>query len=163
MRANDREIRPSPDALRPRLVWDVVRIDRCAGDLQCQRLHCREKIDPVLARGPEFSDGGFGGAGDVPRQERHRARRKGWRDGAALVFPILALAEQETAAEQRAQYPYSGGSTTIIAGVLDKDMVDPLGSIENDLGSPEKASEDDVILKGLRRERRPCGSVSSKY
>jgi hypothetical protein len=139
--------------LRP-VTLHCHREHRRASDLQCQRLHCCEKIDTALARSFEFGDDRLGGASNVLRQERHRARRKGWRDGAALVSPIVALAEQETAAEQRTQDPHPCGSTTIVTGVLDEDMVDPLGSIENDLRPPEKATEDEVFLEGLRRERR---------
>src|ERR1700736_804119 len=109
-------------------------------------------MDLLPLGGPEPSDGSLGGASNVTCQERHRARSKGRGNGPALVLPVLALAEQQTVAEQRAQHPYRGRCAAIIFGFLDEDMVDPFGPIENDLPAAEKAAKDHVLLEGLRRK-----------
>src|SRR5271155_4292289 len=68
------------------------------------------------------------------------------------VLPVLAFAEQQTFAEQRAQHPHGGRSTPVTVGILDEDMVDPLGPIENDLPAAEKAAVDYLLFEGLGRK-----------
>src|SRR5207244_12920488 len=86
--------------------------------------------------------------------QRNRARDESRGHGSALVLPILAVAEQQAVAEQRPQHADRAAGPAIILWVLDKDVVDCLGTIENDLLAAEKAPEDNVVLEGLRRKRQ---------
>jgi hypothetical protein len=125
---------------------------RPACDLQGEGLHCLQKIQGMLGGGREFGDNGIRGAGHMTRQKRDRARRKGGGKGSPLIFPLLAFAEQQPVAEQWTQHAKGSGGAAVIVRVLDQDAVNPLGPVENDLLTAEKAANDRIFFKGLRRE-----------
>src|SRR3984893_12135311 len=87
-------------------------------------------------------------------EQRHRAWSKGRCHGSSLVLPILALAEQQAVAEQRPQHADRAASPVISRFILDEDVVYTLETIENDLLAAEKATDDNVVLKGLRWKRQ---------
>ncbi len=88
----------------------------------------------------------------MARQDRHRARGKGRGQGAALLPPILAPAQQQPLAEQRAQDADAGGGAAVIRRIVDQDMLDAGGPAHDDLPATEDAAKDDVLLEGLRRK-----------
>src|SRR3984893_6657823 len=88
----------------------------------------------------------------MAREKGDRARRKGGGKGSPLIFPFLAFAEQQPVAEQWTQHAKGGRGAAVIFRVLDQDVVNPLGPVENDLLTAEKAADDHVFFKGLRRE-----------
>src|SRR6516164_3597354 len=88
----------------------------------------------------------------MARQEWHRSQRESGGHGTALMLPFFALAEQQSVAEQRTQHPHGGRGTTVIVGVVDEDMMDPRGSVQNYLLAAEKAAVDRLLVKGLRRK-----------
>src|SRR5207249_6279326 len=57
-------------------------------------------------------------------------------------------------AGQRPQDADRPASPAIIVWVLDEDVVDSPGTIENDLLATETATKDNVFLEGLRRKRQ---------
>src|SRR6516225_4413525 len=68
------------------------------------------------------------------------------------MLPRLALAEQEAFPEERTQHTNGRPGAPIIVGVLDQDVVDRSGPVEDDRLTAEKAANDHVFFKGLGRE-----------
>jgi hypothetical protein len=115
-------------------------------------LHRREQIDRVRARRFETGDHGARGLGDMTRQDLHRARSEGRGQGAALMPPLLAGAQQQPFTQQRAQDADAGSGATIIAGIVDEDVLDPRRPVHNDLPAAEHFAEDDFFVEDLRRK-----------
>src|SRR6185437_8937571 len=79
------------------------------------------------------------------------ARRHRRRDGATLVLPVLALAEQQATTGDRAENADRGGGAAVVARVLDQDVMDRLRRVEQHLRPPERAAFDHIAFVGVVR------------
>ena len=131
----------------------LERKHRGAGNFEGEKLHRRKQVDRGIAGHFEVGNHGGRGTRDMARQDRHRARRKGWRQGATLVPPILAGAQQQTLAQQRAQDADAGRGATVISRIVDQDMLDARGPAYDDQLAAKEFAEDDILLEGLGRKR----------
>ena len=88
---------------------------------------------------------------DVARQHRDDPRGERRRDGAALVAPFVALAEEQAFAGDRPQDADGGAGAPIILDVVHQHMVDCVGRIEQEALAPEKGLLQHVLGIGVPR------------
>jgi hypothetical protein len=138
--------------LRPVFVH-LEREHRGADDLQGEALQHRYDLDRAFAPRCEIDDERVGGRGDMPRQNANRARREGRGYGSPLLFPLIALAKEQSAAKNRAKDPDRRRRADIVAGTFDEDMADRIGAAEEKLAAAQKPMDDNLFFEGLARER----------
>ena len=83
---------------------------------------------------------------DVPSQHRQVARRQRRRDGATLVAPVLALAEQQALAGDRAQDADRGRRAAVVRMIVDQHAMDRVRRIEQHLAAAQEAADQDILL-----------------
>ncbi len=81
-------------------------------------------------------------------QRRHRARREGRRQGAALMLPGFALGDQQSLPEHRTQHADAGGRARVILVIVDQHMPDGVRRVEDEAGAAEETTLDDLIFIG---------------
>ena len=89
--------------------------------------------------------------GDVVGEERRNARRQRGGDGATLMPPFLALAQEKAAADDRTQDANAGRRAAIVGGIVDQDMMNGLGRVEQNALPAQEPVDQDVLLIGPLR------------
>ena len=148
---------------------------RARRDLEGEELHRRQHVDrlraidrlrsidrlrPVdrLRRGIEPRQRGVGDLDDVARQHRDDARRERRRDGAALVAPFVALAQEQTFAGDRPQDADGGAGAPVVLDVVHQHAVDRVGRIEQEAFAAEEG-----LLQHVRSCRRPAARSAAHW
>ena len=121
---------------------------RAAGNFERQVLHGREQIDRLAGLCRKGGERLLRAGHDVPRQHRHAPRRKGWRDGAPLEAPVLALAEQQAHAGDRAEDADRGRRAAVVRGIIDQHAVDRVRRVEQHVAAAQDTTNQHVLLVG---------------
>ena len=129
----------------------LEREHRAAGDLDRETVHVIEQIDFAVL-GSEGRGQLVGDPGDVARQHRQGARREGRRDGAALLAPILALGEEQAAADDRVEEPHGRRAAAVILGIVDQHVADRAGAVQGQLLAAEQAARQHLVFEGALGE-----------
>ncbi len=119
-----------------------------AGDLQRHALHHLAQIDRRVTRRLQLRHGLVDGAGHMRDQRAYRARREGRRQRAALVLPGAALRDQDAVAQDGAQHADAGRGAGIVLVIVDQDVLDGVGRVEDEAAASHEATLDDVFLVG---------------
>ncbi len=111
-------------------------------------LQMRQQLDRLAAERRKLPLGRFRGRDDMPGEHRQGARGQRGRDRAPLVPPGLALGHQQALAEHRLQHALAADGAAIVFVVVDEDVADRVGIVQQHLVAAEKAPRQHALLVG---------------
>ena len=131
------------------MLLEREREHRPPGDIQRQPLHGLAHVGRRTALAGEFRDHRIGGAKHVRHQHPDRARRERRRQRAPLMFPRLAVRQQQAfLAEDRPQHADPDMGAAVILVVVDQHMLDRIGGVDRETVAAEEVALDDILAVG---------------